>query len=482
MKSNSLSRLTISRFMALSAFLGFFPAAALAEYDLFMKIDGIPGESTSETHPGEIEVLSWQWGLSQTVIRSIGPGNTAGKVNYEEIQITKYIDRASPLLMAAVSEGKHIKQAVLYAMKEGRSPDESKVITMNDVLVTSTQLGGAAGGDRLTETITMQFNRVKVDYQPTDPKGNPLDPFISFVWDLLKNSGFVTGVPAPTPTETPVEVPTPTPLPGDAGPVLVFDNPMDPPAGLGQPINGQMDFDSPGGRNLTLVCTASTQGAKDWHVYVRKGFGGMKFLGRTGSGGHPVLNWSPGGSSILSPEFANGPDFNAIYTFRMVRIDDTPGPDDYYDMTGITGYNIEGGNSLPLSFPEMPYLSEREVAVSDDILGLDTIAPAGSTGSDTDAPESRALQIAWNFDADPAEVFDYHVYISVNGGKFEYLGQTFSGKINYYWWTPNQEFKINPAYAAGPQNGNIYQFRVYLLPFAGDSQTMDSGKVMYSVD
>ena len=83
---------------------------------------------------------------------------------------------------------------------------------------------------------------------------------------------------------------------------------------------------------------------------------------------------------------------------------------------------------------------------------------------------------------EPADVFDYHVYISVNGGKFEYLGQTFSGKINYFWWTPKQEFKTNPAYAGGPQSGNIYQFRVYLLPFAGDSQTLDSGKVMYSVD
>lgn len=468
--------------MALTAWVGILTSAARADIGLFLEVEGIPGESTHAAHPGEIDVLSWQWGMTQTVIRSPGSGNTTGKVNYRDIQITKSIDRSTPLLMAAASEGKHWKQAALYALKEGRNPQETKVITMKDIVVTSIQLGGASGNEPLTETITMQFNQVQVDYQPTDPQGNPLDKLISFVWDILKNGGFVAGVPVPTPTETPVEIPTPTPPPGDAGPVLVFDTPGDPQAGIGMNINGRMDFDPPDSRNLTLVCTAPKQGAKDWHVYVRKGFGGMKFLGRTGSGANPVLNWSPGGSALLSPEFANGPDFNAIYSFRMVRIDDAPGPDDYFDMTGITGYNIEGGNPLPLSFPEMPFLSGKKVAVSDDILGLDNIAPTGSTGSDTDTPGSRALQIAWNFDVEPADVFDYHVYISVNGGKFEYLGQTFSGKINYFWWTPNQEFKTNPAYAGGPQSGNIYQFRVYLLPFAGDSQTLDSGKVMYSVD
>lgn len=33
--------------------------------DIFIKIDGIAGESQDATHPDEIEVLSWSWNVTQ---------------------------------------------------------------------------------------------------------------------------------------------------------------------------------------------------------------------------------------------------------------------------------------------------------------------------------------------------------------------------------------------------------------------------------
>ena len=35
-------------------------------FDAFLKIEGIDGESTDKTHPGEIEVTSFSWGVSNT--------------------------------------------------------------------------------------------------------------------------------------------------------------------------------------------------------------------------------------------------------------------------------------------------------------------------------------------------------------------------------------------------------------------------------
>ena len=35
-------------------------------FDAFLKIEGIDGESADKTHPGEIEVVSFSWGVSNT--------------------------------------------------------------------------------------------------------------------------------------------------------------------------------------------------------------------------------------------------------------------------------------------------------------------------------------------------------------------------------------------------------------------------------
>ena len=75
----------------------------------------------------------------------------------------------------------------------------------------------------------------------------------------------------------------------------------------------------------------------------------------------------------------------------------------------------------------------------------------------------------------------YNVQVSVNGGGFEYLGQTGSGDITYFWWTPTSQFKTASKYADGPQGGNYYQFRAVLIPLSGAQDSRTSGRVMYSV-
>ena len=166
----------------------------------------------------------------------------------------------------------------------------------------------------------------------------------------------------------------------------------------------------------------------------------------------------------------------------MIRLDGQLGPDDFFDTSGPVGYNAEGGNELSLTHPDTPYLDEGDVAIYEDILGGKNLAPIGGIGSDTDSSDWRAIQIAWNFGADPDTVNEYHVYVSVDGGNFELLGQTLSGTINYFWWTSTEEFRTNSTYADGPQGGHTYQFKIFLLPFEGQTQSLISGTLMYEVE
>lgn len=303
----------------------------------------------------------------------------------------------------------------------------------------------------------------------------------------LTGGGINTGGQiASTPTITPTATTTPKPVAPTATPTVststhntieIFDNKTDNSGDL----TGKTDFDAVDNRNISININADKTGATDWHIYIRKGFGGVKYLGRTASGSKTRFDWYAK-SPNTHADFINGPDFNSVYSFRVVRIDAQLGSDDFFDAAAPVGFNLEGGNSISVSLPPSPSIPANQVTICDDILGQENVAPNGSTGSDTDPSGWRALQIAWNFGVPVSSVNEYHVQISVDGGEFEFLGQTVSGSINYFWWTPNKEFKIADKFATGPQGGHTYQFRIFLLPFNGDLQSQTSGKVAYTVE
>jgi len=81
--------------------------------DMFIKIDGIKGESADDKHKEEIDVLSWSWGMSQSGSAHMGGGAGAGKVNVNDLSFTKYIDVASVsvVLQRQASEGREAGRA-----------------------------------------------------------------------------------------------------------------------------------------------------------------------------------------------------------------------------------------------------------------------------------------------------------------------------------------------------------------------------------
>ncbi len=132
--------------------------------DMFIKIDGIKGESKDKTHKDEIDVLAWSWGLSNSGTFHMGPGGGAGKANVQDVSITKYVDAGSADLQLACVNGKHIKNAVLTVRKAGENPLEYIILTLTDVLVTAHSSGGSGGEDRLTENVVLNFAEVEYVY------------------------------------------------------------------------------------------------------------------------------------------------------------------------------------------------------------------------------------------------------------------------------------------------------------------------------
>jgi type VI secretion system secreted protein Hcp len=152
--------------------------------DQFMKIDTLKGESVDKTHAGEIDVLAWSWGLSNS--GSAG-GAGAGKVNVQDLSFTKYVDKSTPDLLLAACNGKHYGTALLTVRKAGEKPLEYLKITMTEVLITSVSTGGSGGEDRLTENVTLNFAAVKVDYIEQKKDGSAGDK-PSMNWNVAENS------------------------------------------------------------------------------------------------------------------------------------------------------------------------------------------------------------------------------------------------------------------------------------------------------
>jgi type VI secretion system secreted protein Hcp len=156
--------------------------------DMFLKLDGVKGESKDSKHSGEIHIESFSWGLNQTGIHGTGGGGGAGKVSVHDISITKFLDKASPALMLFCANGKHIANGLLTVRKAGEKPLEYLKIKLVDILISGVQVAGH-GSEQLSENVTLNFAKFHVEYleQKSDGSGQPAG---EMGWDVKANVKF----------------------------------------------------------------------------------------------------------------------------------------------------------------------------------------------------------------------------------------------------------------------------------------------------
>jgi type VI secretion system secreted protein Hcp len=155
--------------------------------DYFLNINGIKGEAQDSVYKGWIDIYSWGFGATQSGSGGhVGGGSGAGKVNMHDITVSKRTDTSSSDLFLKCANGKHYPDATIVARKAGEKPLEFLKIKLTQVLVTSYQLGGSHGDDTPTESITLNFVKINMDYQVQAPDGSGT-PAGSMGWDVAAN-------------------------------------------------------------------------------------------------------------------------------------------------------------------------------------------------------------------------------------------------------------------------------------------------------
>ena len=133
----------------------------------------IEGASNHKKHVGEVPILAWSWGVSNSGDLHTGAGSASGgKANVQDISITKYVDSSSHALLQACCTGARLEKAILSVTNAtGEQTDYLTIELSEGVMVTSVSTGGSGGEDRLTENITLHFGKFTYKYQPQKPDG-----------------------------------------------------------------------------------------------------------------------------------------------------------------------------------------------------------------------------------------------------------------------------------------------------------------------
>jgi type VI secretion system secreted protein Hcp len=161
--------------------------------DMFLKVEGVDGESTDEKHPGEIEVLSYTWGVKQQRSGSASSaGNlSAGRADFADFSIVKAIDKSSPTLALSCASGKHIPTVTLELCRAGEDKQPYMEYKFTDVIITSFRPGGSSngGGETLPlEEVSFAYGKAEWKYTQTKVAGGKGSGNVAGGWDLTKNA------------------------------------------------------------------------------------------------------------------------------------------------------------------------------------------------------------------------------------------------------------------------------------------------------
>ena len=158
----------------------------MAAVDYFLKIDGHEGESQDSKHKNEIDVLSWSWSEANSGTMAGQGGGGAGKVSMKDINFSFVSNKASPGLMLACATGEHIKKATLTCRKAGKGQQSYLTVSMQDLMVTSFQVGGSQGDVVPVSNLSLNFVAIEFAYAPQKSDGS-LESAKKVGYDLKAN-------------------------------------------------------------------------------------------------------------------------------------------------------------------------------------------------------------------------------------------------------------------------------------------------------
>lgn len=163
------------------------PSSTNADY--FLQLEGIEGSSADSRLRGALELTSFAWskdgpGVVQTAPAG-GGGGGAGRADAKTMVFTHVVSKASPQLVEALVEGRHIREATLTVRRSGENQIQPLVIKLKDVVVSSYRLTGE--DETLpSDEFAVSFAAIEYTHNTQRADGTPQPQTMS--WNFRTNS------------------------------------------------------------------------------------------------------------------------------------------------------------------------------------------------------------------------------------------------------------------------------------------------------
>ncbi|MGC5171782.1 Hcp family type VI secretion system effector [Microbacterium sp. DT81.1] len=153
--------------------------------DLYLQLDGIPGDSAAKGHERWIEVTGVDWGMSQPAGSGSGhgggAGGGAGRVSFGPLNVAGWLGSATPRVPDACARGLHLRRAVLEAVAPGESPRVTARWELEEVVVSALSVAGA--GATLADATSLTYGRIRLTTFAQDASGGA-GQAVSGGWDI----------------------------------------------------------------------------------------------------------------------------------------------------------------------------------------------------------------------------------------------------------------------------------------------------------
>jgi len=162
-------------------------------FECYLKIDGIPSQSSDENHKDWIEILSYSHGISQPGSGSVSSsgGRGTGRCDHQDFSVVKRLDKSSPKLALFCCNGTHIKKITMELCQAGGEQQKYMEYTLSDAIVGSVRPGGSEEGDEEVplEEVSFKYDKIEWVFTETDKKTGKPKGDIKTHWDLTTNKG-----------------------------------------------------------------------------------------------------------------------------------------------------------------------------------------------------------------------------------------------------------------------------------------------------
>ncbi len=156
--------------------------------NIFLNISSIPGQTQQTNFTNQIECLSYSHGVSiQVTGDTTNSERTSGRPNHQDFHLTKYVDKATPLLNQNCCMGQNLGATTITV---GRNDTGAflpiLIYTLQNTVISSVSVGGG-GGDKPVETLSLNYSAIQWQYTVQKEAGGQQGQ-VPGAWNVATNT------------------------------------------------------------------------------------------------------------------------------------------------------------------------------------------------------------------------------------------------------------------------------------------------------